>query len=134
MLRVLFGVAVLVAPRLLLRGLIRTAPERDLKFLARLFASREIALGAATLDALDRPGPRGLGLGRGRGRGRGEDGSERSLTRIVQLNLAVDAADGTAALLAGRHLPASARWFTVLGASGAVATAAGFLRSRSLDR
>lgn len=100
------GVAVLLFPRLFLRRFTGGEGGADSVFVARLFASRELALGLATLDALDREG---------------------APLRLVELNMLVDGLDGLAGLTSGRALPPLGRLVTIAGATGAV-LAAGRLR------
>lgn len=106
-LRLVLGAGVLVAPGVLSR-LSGAEPSAGAKFMARVFASREIALALISLDALD---------------------EQHVSTHILEANMLVDGLDGLAGLIAGRRLPWFTRVVTLAGAAGAVATAAA-LRER----
>lgn len=103
-LRLVVGAGTLVAPGVLSR-LSGVEPSAGAKFMARVFASREIALALITLDALDQ---------------------KHVSARVIEANMLVDGLDGLAGLVSGRGLPWFTRLVTVAGAAGAVATAGAF--------
>lgn len=99
--RIAFGAVVLARPAMLARGMrVDSATARRTTWLARMFASREIALGAATLLAL-----------------RG-DGNHRPW---LAANAAIDALDAAALLVAARQRQAGAA-AAIAGAAGAAAS------------
>lgn len=107
--RVLIGGAALAAPGPAAR-LLRLDPSanRQLPYPIRLFASRELALGAATLLA-----------------------SGTTRRNLVLAGIGVDAADAVAALLAGRERTVDRATAVALAAPAAAAVAAGVLGLRS---
>lgn len=107
--RIGIGVVVLVMPSILVRWFAGIEATRNAKFLARLFASREIGLGLATLDAIDR---------------------DALSARVLEANMVVDGVDGLATLVAYSRLPRLVRALGLLGAAGAVALA-GWARTRT---
>ncbi len=106
-LRLVLGAGTLVAPGVLIR-LSGVEPSAGATFMARIFASREVALALITLDALD---------------------EKHVSAHVLEANMLVDGLDGLAGLVAGRRLPWFTRLATLAGAAGAVATAAA-LRER----
>lgn len=103
--RLVMGGAAFVVPGLLAR-LTGTSSMSGSRFMARVFATREVALALVTLSAV---------------------GEERVPPYIYDANMLVDGFDGLAGLL-GRGLPRFTRFVTVTAAAGAVAAVA---RTRS---
>lgn len=101
-LRLAFGAGTLAAPGVLSR-FSGVEASGGAKFMARVFASRELALALITLHALD---------------------EKHVSARVLEANMLVDGLDGLAGLVAGRRLPWFTRLVTLAGAAGAVATAA----------
>ena len=107
--RVGLGAAGLLAPRMFTRTLLgRGMAGRAASFLVRIWATREVALGMATLHEMD---------------------ADEPSTRLVELNAAVDAVDGLAAVVAWGALPRRTRLATVVGAVAAAGVSANFLRA-----
>lgn len=100
--RMVLGTAFLVAPRLSLTAGLLDARAPQAPYLGRLFASREIALGAATLLAPPAQRP-----------------------AMVRLGLAVDVSDTAAALLAVRGGGVTRGRGAVLAAASLAAVAGG---------
>lgn len=106
--RILVGTVALVAPAEGTRLFrLDAAGNPQLPYMTRLFASREIALGAATLLAR---GP--------------------AQRQLVAAGLAVDAADAVAAFLAGRDRSVSRVTSVLLAAPAVAAVAAGVAGGR----
>lgn len=107
--RVGLGAAGLLAPRMVTRTVLgRGMASRSASFLVRIWATREIALGMATLHEMD---------------------ADEPSRRLVELNAAVDAVDAAAAVVAWGALPRRTRLATVVGAVAACAVSANYLRT-----
>lgn len=99
--RIVIGALALVAPRLAAKGMnLDAASNPQLGYMARMFASREIALGAATLAA-----------------------PPHLRTKVLAAGIAIDAADAAAGALAGAEgvVPKRVAAFLTLPALAAVA-------------
>ncbi|GAA3818849.1 hypothetical protein [Nocardioides panacisoli] len=109
--RIVIGLAMFVAPRLAARLFQLDGSGSATPYIARLFASREIALGAATLAT-----------------------SGETRNRLVTVGVAVDAADGVAAILSNKSGDVGKIVTALLLAPAAGAVAVGLgevVRSRS---
>jgi hypothetical protein len=114
--RVLFGAAIIVAPRLTASFWIgpRRAARPEAKVLGRALGARDAVLGAATLGAFAT--------------------EDAKLVRAAMAACALcDGTDLLATLAARRHLPAGAAGFTALAAGGATAVAVAALAAGRAD-
>jgi hypothetical protein len=105
--RIGLGVLALFAPGLASRVFGLDTSQRQLTYMFRMFGSREIALGAATLAA-----------------------PAQLRQKIVCAGVAVDAADAIAGALAGRSGAVSQRTSVMLALPALAAVAAGIVGSR----
>lgn len=109
--RVLFGALMIVLPRFFGRRWIGSAADASgTRVVIRGFGARDIALGMATLDALD---------------------EGRPVNQLIQLGVLCDAVDTGAVLVAGRDVPLAKRLFTLVIAGAA--TAIGIRLASTLD-
>lgn len=109
--RVAFGAAMVLLPGAMAKRWVGPdGGHAGTKVITRGFGARDIALGMATLDALD-------------------DG--RPVAQLIELGVLCDAVDAGAALFAGRTVPWSRRLLTVILAGAA--TALGIRLAGTLD-
>lgn len=110
MARLGFGGLALLTPRAFTRMLFgRGHAGRATSLLVRMWAAREMALGLATMHALE-----------------SDDEPSR---RIVEINAAVDGVDALGTVVAWPALPRRTRLTMLAGAMSAVAVSADYLRS-----
>jgi hypothetical protein len=109
--RVLLGAVMVLLPRFFGRRWVGAAADSaGTRVVIRGFGARDIALGMATLDALD---------------------EDRPVNQLIQLGVLCDAVDAGAVLVAGRGVPLTKRLFTLVVAGAA--TAIGIRLASTLD-